>query len=75
MTLHVAQNLNRSGGSGDRWADDGLAGLRQVSGSDRKRIEEVFSWTKIIGGFRRTRYPKEEKEPVAAYFALVQPTT
>ncbi|MGH7948733.1 MAG: IS5 family transposase [Candidatus Binataceae bacterium] len=51
---HVAQNLNRRGGS----AIDGRTTRHrsyQVSQVIRKRIEEAFGWGKEIGGLRQTK--------------------
>lgn len=55
VTPHVAQNLNRSGGS----AIDGRTTRHPgyvVSQRIRKRVEEPFGWAKQIGGFRQTKH-------------------
>jgi len=67
VTPHVAQNLNRSGGSAIDGRTTSWPGYA-VSGRIRKRIEEVFGWAKTIGGFRRTRYKGRERSQSAAYF-------
>jgi len=54
-TPHVAQNLNRSGGSaidGRTTRQSGYA----VSQRKRKLVEEVFGWMKTIAGQRKTKY-------------------
>lgn len=55
VTPHVAQNLNRNGGS----AIDGRTTRHtgyQISQRKRKRIEEVFGWMKTVGMMRKTRH-------------------
>jgi transposase len=55
MTPHVSQNTKRQGGS----AIDGRTTRHegyQVSQRKRKRIEEVFGWTKTVGTLRKTRH-------------------
>jgi transposase len=51
---HVAQNLNRNGGSAidGRTTRHASYGVSQVI---RKRIEEAFGWCKVIGGIRQTK--------------------
>jgi transposase len=34
----------------------------------RKRVEEIFGWTKTTGNFRRTRYRGKARTQLAAYF-------
>ena len=34
----------------------------------RKRVEEIFGWTKTIAGFRKTRYRGEARTQLASYF-------
>lgn len=68
VTPHVAQNINRKGGSaidGRTTRHSGYA----VSQKFRKRIEEVFGWLKTTGQFRQTRYRGVTK--VNWYFTLV----
>jgi hypothetical protein len=54
VTPHVAQNTTprRSAMDGRTTRHAGYA----VSGRLRKRIEEVFGWTKAAPGFRKTRH-------------------
>ena len=54
VTPHVAQNVNRSGGSAIDGRTTRHAGY-EVSQRIRKRIEEPFGWIKQIGGFRQTK--------------------
>jgi transposase len=59
VTPHVAQNNN-----GRRSAIDGRTTRHAgygVSVRVRKRIEEVFGWTKTVGGMRKTRHRGTEK--------------
>ena len=54
VTPHVAQNTTNRRSAIDRRTTrhPGYA----VSGRVRKRIEEVFGWTKSAAGFRKTRH-------------------
>jgi len=54
VTPHVAQNATnrRSAIDGRTTRHPGYA----VSGRLRKRIEEVFGWTKVAAGFRKTHH-------------------
>ena len=54
VTPHVAQNTTnrRSAIDGRTTRHPGYA----VSGRVRKRIEEVFGWSKAAAGFRKTRH-------------------
>ena len=54
VTPHVAQNTTnrRSAIDGRTTRHSGYA----VSGQVRKRIEEVFGWTKAAAGFRKTHH-------------------
>jgi len=38
-----------------------------VSQQTRKRLEEIFSWMKTVGGFRKTRFIGQIKTQLAAY--------
>ena len=40
----------------------------QVSLKIRKRVEEIFGWIKIVGGFRRSRYRGLERTQAWGYF-------
>jgi hypothetical protein len=59
VTPHVAQNNNarRSAIDGRTTRHAGYG----VSVRVRKRIEEVFGWTKTVGGMRKTRHRGSEK--------------
>jgi transposase len=54
-TPHVAQNLNRPGGSAIDRRTVRHAGYK-ISQMKRKRIEEVFGWLKTVGLLRKTRH-------------------
>jgi transposase len=60
VTPHVAQNVNRSGGS----AIDGRTTQHEgysVSQRKRKRVEEVFGWLKTVALQRKTRFRGTER--------------
>jgi len=60
VTPHVAQNVNRSGGS----AIDARTTRHEgygVSQRKRKRVEEVFGWMKTIALQRKTRFRGTER--------------
>ena len=64
---HVAANTKRKGGS----AIDGRTTRHQsytISQRIRKRIEEIFGWTKTVGGFRKTRYRGTDRTQLAAWW-------
>jgi Transposase DDE domain len=66
VTPHVAQNT-----SGRRSAIDARTTAwpgYSLSQKARKRIEEIFGWMKVIGGFRKTRFRGLERTQLAAYF-------
>jgi transposase len=67
VTPHVAQNLNVNGGSAIDSRTTRPAGY-QISQRIRKRVEEIFGWTKTIGNFRRTRYRGLLRTELASYF-------
>jgi IS5 family transposase len=52
VTPHVAQNLNRNGGSAIDGRTTRHAGY-QVSQRSRKRIEQCFGWGKVVGPVRQ----------------------
>jgi len=39
-----------------------------VSQRIRKRVEEIFGWMKVVGGFRRTRFRGLARTQLAGYF-------
>ena len=55
VTPHVSQNTKRQGGSAIDGRTTRHEGYR-VSQRKRKRIEEVFGWTKTVGTLRKTRH-------------------
>ena len=64
---HVAQNIHarrRSAIDARTTRHPGYA----VSQRLRKRVEEIFGWTKTTGNFRRTRYRGKARTQLAAYF-------
>ena len=79
VTPHVAQNINRPGGSaldGRTTRHPGYA-IRQQK---RKRVEEIFGWLKTIGLQRQTRFRGTERVAWMFVFAtaaynLVRMTT
>src|SRR5262245_23580300 len=66
VTPHVAQNagLHRRSAIDRRTVrHPGYSVSQRV----RKRIEEIFGWTKTIGGFRRTRFKGQPRTQLAAH--------
>jgi len=66
VTPHVAQNLERTGGS----AIDGRTTRHkgyEISQRIRKRVEEIFGWTKTVANFRKTRFRGLERTQMASY--------
>ena len=55
ITPHVAQNVNRRGGSAIDGRTTRHSGYR-VSQQRRKIVEEFFGWLKTIAGQRKTKY-------------------
>ncbi len=55
VSPHVAQNVNRSGGSAIDQRTTRHPGYA-VSQQKRKRVEEIFGWLKTIGLQRQTRF-------------------
>jgi transposase len=67
VTPHVAQNITKQRGSavdGRTTCQPGYA----VSQRFRKRIEEVWGWTKTIANFRKTRFKGRIRTEMASYF-------
>ena len=67
ITPHVAANTQRRGGS----AIDGRTTRHtsySISQRIRKRVEEIFGWTKTVGGFRKTRFKGTERTQLAAWW-------
>jgi len=67
MTPHVAQNIsgNRSSAIDQRTTRHGGYAVSQRL---RKRVEEIFGWTKSVANFRRTRYKGRARTQMASYF-------
>jgi IS5 family transposase len=66
VTPHVAQNTGRTGGSaidGRTTRHPGYA----VSQRLRKRVEEIFGWTKTVANFRKTRFRGLHRTQLASY--------
>src|SRR2546428_12412043 len=66
VTPHVAANTGRAGGSALDERTLRHIGYK-ISQVIRKRVEEIFGWTKSIGGFRKTRYKGIRRNQSAAY--------
>jgi transposase len=67
VTPHVAQNITEYRDS----AIDGRTTQRpgySISQRIRKRVEEIFGWTKTVANFRRTRFKGRERTELASYF-------
>jgi transposase len=67
ITPHVAQNSERRGGS----AIDGRTTRHvgySLSQRFRKKVEEIFGWVKVVGGFRRTRFKGAQRTQLSAWF-------
>ena len=67
ITPHIAKNEypGRSSALDDRTTRH--AGY-EVSQRIRKRVEEIFGWTKTVGNFRRTRYKGQARTSMASFF-------
>lgn len=66
VTPHVAANTGRAGGSAIDERTLRHVGYK-ISQVIRKRVEEIFGWTKSVGGFRKTRYKGIRRNQFAAY--------
>jgi transposase len=67
VTPHVAQNITENRGSAidDRTTrHPGYSIIQRI----RKRVEEIFGWTKTVANFRRTRFKGRERTELASYF-------
>lgn len=67
VTPHVAQNMNERRSSAIDARTTRHAGYA-ISQRVRKRVEEIFGWTKTVGNFRRTRYRGEARTEMASRF-------
>ena len=63
FTPHVAQKTKHSRIDARTTRHVGYS----VSQRIRKRVEEIFGWTKTFGGFRKTRYRGKQRTQMAAY--------
>lgn len=66
VTPHIAQNLDRNGGSAIDGRTTRHAGYI-VSQRIRKRVEEIFGWGKTVGNFRKTRLVGLAKNKLAGF--------
>jgi len=66
VTPHVAQNINERRGSAIDGRTTRHAGYA-VSQVIRKRVEEIFGWTKTVANFRRTRFRGLARTQLASY--------
>jgi transposase len=67
ITPQVVQNSERRGGS----AIDGRTTRHlgdSLSRRLRKKVEEIFGWVKMIGGFRKTRFKEVQRTQLSAWF-------
>jgi hypothetical protein len=68
IALHAARNQGvRVPGLDGRTTT--RAGYR-LSQRIRNRVEEIFGWTKTVGGLRRSRYPGRERKQAWGYFVV-----
>jgi transposase len=66
VTPHVARNDGRKGGSAIDGRTSNGEGY-QVSQRIRKRVEEIFGWSKTVGGYRKTRVKGVDRNQLAAF--------
>ena len=66
VTPHVAQNIGPRRGSAIDGRTTRHAGY-SVSQVIRKRVEEIFGWTKTVANFRKTRFRGLERTQLASY--------
>lgn len=67
ITPHVAQNITEHRGSAVDERTTRHAGYA-ISQRIRKRVEEIFGWTKTVANFRRTRFKGPKRTELASYF-------
>jgi hypothetical protein len=65
VTPHVAQNASERRRSAIDARTTGHSGYA-ISQRVRKRVEEIFGWTKTIANFRRTRYKGKQRSEMAS---------
>ena len=66
VTPHVAQNIGPRRGSAIDGRTTRHAGY-SVSQVIRKRVEEIFGWTKTVANFRKTRFRGLQRTQLASY--------
>jgi transposase len=66
VTPHVAQNVNEHRSSAIDQRTTRHDGYR-ISQVIRKRVEEIFGWTKTVGNFRKTRFKGLFRTELASY--------
>jgi len=66
ITPHVAANITTRRDSNLDWRTLRHAGYK-ISQRCRKKVEEIFGWSKTIGGLRKTRYRGVERTGFWAY--------
>ena len=67
VTPHVAQNITAHRGSAIDARTTRHPGYA-ISQRVRKRVEEIFGWTKTVANFRRTRYRGKARTEMASRF-------
>jgi transposase len=67
VTPHVAQNITEQRDSAIDARTTRHPGY-SMSQRIRKRVEEIFGWTKTVANFRRTRFKGRERTELASYF-------
>lgn len=67
VTPHVAQNLNRQGGSAIDGRTTRSAGYA-ISQRLRMGVEEIFGWAKTVGNFRKSRFVGLARNQLAGFF-------
>jgi transposase len=67
VTPHVAQNITANRGSAIDSRTTRHPGYT-ISQRIRKRVEEIFGWTKTVANFRRTRFKGRARTELASYF-------
>jgi len=67
VTPHVAQNITEHRGSAIDARTTRHPGYA-ISQRVRKRVEEIFGWTKTVANFRRTRYRGKARTEMASRF-------
>jgi len=66
ITPHVAQNSERRGGSAIDARTTRHIGY-SLSQRFRKKVEEIFGWVKVVGGFRKTRFKGVHRTQLSAF--------